>query len=77
MASVNFNINIDDLPIRVCSCGESRFIPTVYLREVSEILSPNGQAGIIFTDAGMVCATCGEPADLKIHKKEEENNVVS
>lgn len=58
-------VSLQSLPMRKCACcGEAKFIPSVNLREVSALLSPNGKPGVIFTDAGFICATCGEQADL-------------
>ena len=62
-----FNINVDlsTLPKRKCHCGSETFIPAINLYEVPAILSPNGKAGIVATDAGFVCLACQAPANLE------------
>ena len=59
-------LSLDSLPKRVCSCGCDLFIPVANIREVSAIMSPNGQDGVVFCEAGFVCLDCNTPADTTI-----------
>ena len=59
---MNVQLSPDDR--RACSCGCNTFVPTVGLFDVSAILSPNGQAGVIVVQDGLICSLCGEPADM-------------
>jgi len=67
---MQFNVQLKPEDRRVCECGCNVFIPTVALFDVSAIISPNGQAGVVAVDAGLVCMGCGKPADMA--PKEED-----
>lgn len=73
---LSMQIPINQLPIRKCACGSALFINQVMIREVSAIVSPNGQETFLFHDGGLICSVCGAPADLTI-KPPEEKKLVS
>lgn len=50
----------------ICKCGNYTFTPVVFLREVSALISPNGQAGILPIQS-MACNACGAVPDQMIH----------
>jgi hypothetical protein len=49
----------------VCDCGNYTFTTAVFLREVSALVSPNGQAGVVPIST-VVCNACGRVPDKMI-----------
>lgn len=49
----------------VCDCGNYTFTTAVFLREVSALVSPNGQAGVLPIST-VVCNACGRVPDKMI-----------
>lgn len=71
---LKMNIDLNQLKPRLCSCGSEKFVQTFILREVSALVSPNGQAGVLYFQKGFACLECNKPADLSPPKEEEKKS---
>ena len=65
MERINLKIPLSSLNKRKCQCGCENFVPAINMYEVSAIVSPNGKAGVVFSDPRFACLNCGEMADIK------------
>jgi hypothetical protein len=62
---INLKIPLSSLNKRKCECGCENFVPAINIYEISAIVSPNGKAGVVFSDPRFACLNCGEMADIK------------
>ena len=65
------NINVADLPTIICRCGSVLWFQTTILKEVSALVSPNGQEGVIPVPADMFCVKC-KASLTEVAKEQEE-----
>jgi hypothetical protein len=68
----NLNINISDLEVMECKCGNTCFLPQIRVRFIPRLLSPAGQPQYLLTQEGIACAICGEMFDVTNPSKEEK-----
>lgn len=77
---MNLNINIENLDIKECECGNSCFLPKLRVRFIPRLLSPNGQPQYLLTQEGICCAVCSKDFDLSnpsSEEKESSSNIIS
>jgi len=72
MQPTNLNINVNDLKVMECACGNSCFLPQMKVRFIPRLLSPSGQPQYLLTQEGIACAVCGEAFDVSNPGKEEK-----
>lgn len=76
---MNLNINVQDLKVMECVCGNSCFLPQIKVRFIPRLLSPAGQPQYLLTQEGIACAICGEVFDVSNpskEEKEEKSNII-
>lgn len=69
---IQFNIDLNTLPVKKCECGHEFVVARLQLRFVSAIQSPNGQAQWLVTQSGFLCAFCGIVVDTEVKEEDTE-----
>lgn len=65
--SMNINVDPNTLESILCpACGGGRFTPSLILKYLPIMLSPQGIPGIITVSDGIFCNSCGELLTMKI-----------
>lgn len=71
---MSLNINVNDLEVKTCECGNTCFLPQLKVRFITRLLSPNGQPQYLITQEGICCAVCGLSFDLTNPSREEKDS---
>lgn len=69
---MNLNVNVENLTVMACKCGNTCFLPQLKVRFIPRLLSPAGQPQYLLTQEGIACAICGEIFDITNPSKEEK-----